>query len=235
MPVSLLFRLCDLIAPRQCPICGSRLAVEESPLCAHCDRRLPRAGHIAAPYDNEMAHVLWGRVRNPGMAVALLRFQHGSQSSFPVYDFKYGRRPDLAEAMGLMLGREMAEAGLTDAVDVIVPVPLTRKRERWRGYNQSLLIAEGVREACGKPVERHALRRSAFSESLTHKDRWRRQASVADAFTLGKAGAVNGRHVLLVDDILTTGATALACAAELERGGAAMVSVAAIGFAGGAL
>lgn len=230
MKVSLLHRILDLVAPRSCCICGARLAAEESTVCTPCNLHLPRTDHLAHPYDNEMARVFWGRVRHIEKAVAMIYHQGSSQASYPIYDLKYHHRPEIGTALGQMMATDMAEAHLLDDIDVLVPVPLSSGRQRERGYNQSELIAQGMAEVCGKPVLTDVLRRTAFRESQTTKSRWARHENVEHAFALRHGDKIRNCHAMLVDDIVTTGATMCACARLLETIEGVKISVAAVGF-----
>ena len=229
--ISKLFgRLTDLIAPRSCAVCGYRLAPGERVVCTPCNLHLPRTDHLARPYDNEMAKTFWGRIRHMEKAAALIYHEAGSQASNPIYALKYHHRPELGTMLGRMLGQEMAESGFWADIDLIVPVPLSPDRRRERGYNQSERIALGLSEVCGKPVLTDVLTRRDFRGSQTTKGRWERNANVAGAFALRNTDKIKGAHLLLVDDIVTTGATICACAAELERVEGVRISVAALGF-----
>ena len=115
--------------------------------------------------------------------------------------------------------------GIFEGIDVIVPVPLTKKREKERGYNQSYHIAIGISEATGIPIITDAVRRVVFTESQTRKSKEERQTNVADAFRLVSSAGIEGKHVLLVDDVITTGATIFSCAGELLKGGVKCFSI----------
>lgn len=228
--ISLLQRIFDLIAPRTCLICGSRLQGDEIYFCASCNLMLPRTGYLLSPYDNEMARNLWGRIDHLEKAVALIRHSGGSQASRFIYKLKYLNSPDI----GLRVGQWMAEAMektdfLTD-IDAIIPVPLAPQRERERGYNQSERIATALGHYSHKPVLRKVLARDKFMKSQTQEDRWERNDNVKEVFHLLDANRVKGLHVLLIDDVMTTGATVTACAQELQKAGDVRISVACIGF-----
>ena len=231
MRVSLLHRIFDLIAPRTCCICGCRLAPEEETLCLRCNLHLPRTDHLANPYENELAKVFWGRVKHIEKAAALMVYHSGSQAAYPIYGLKYRHRADIGQSLGRMLGEEMRVSGFFDGIDMIIPVPLTRDRMAERGYNQSELIARGMRERCGLPVITDVLVRHTYKGSQTALGRPDRNENVEGAFALRHARKIQGKHMLLVDDVVTTGATLCACAQPLERVDGVRISVAAIGFA----
>jgi len=133
--------------------------------------------------------------------------------------------------MGRMMAREIAAAGFFDGVDAIVPVPLARKRLRQRGYNQSMEIARGVSEITGLPIWNQVVIRTIFTGSQTQKDRWERNENVEKVFELADEAKVSGKHLLLVDDVVTTGATIVACARKLCEAGGVKVSILSLGYA----
>lgn len=222
----------DLLAPRTCCVCGRRLATNEDTICTTCFLELPLTGFFDNPYENDMAKAFWGRITNMEKAVALLYHQAHGDSAHPVYQLKYRGKPDLGIDLGIVMGRMMMEKGLFDDIDAIVPVPLAKKRERQRGYNQSLMIALGLHDISRLPIIDEAVRRVAFEGSQTRKDRWDRAENVEHAFELADGNRLRGRHVLVVDDVVTTGATVCAVAKEMEKAGEVRVSVAAVGYAG---
>jgi len=162
---------------------------------------------------------------------ALMFHSGGSQASRVVYDMKYFDRPEYAVEMGRMMAEEFAPTGFFEGIDLIIPVPLTRRRIRQRGYNQSEKLAQGVSEITGIAVEKHAVKRIKFSETQTHKDRWQRTDNVEGAFSLANPARVSGKHVLIVDDVVTSGATVLACATQIVKAGNVKISVLSLSFA----
>ena len=118
-----------------------------------------------------------------------------------------------AVEMGRLAAEEISPSGFFDGIDVLVPVPLTKSRFRQRGYNQSERLAQGISLHTGIPVETHYIIRKAFTKSQTSLSKIDRPDNVMDAFCLGKKGReMRGKHILIVDDIVTTGATTAACA-----------------------
>lgn len=222
-------RLINLVAPKQCVMCGCRLAVGEDVVCTSCNLDLPRTNYHEKPYDNEMAKLFWGRMPVE-KAAALFFYRSRSASSRIVYSMKYLGHPEVGELMGRMAAVEFAKSGFFDDVDLIVPVPLAKKRQRARGYNQSMEIARGVSEITRLPIEVDAVVRKSFNGSQTEMNRWQRNENVEDVFTLIDGSRIEGRHVLIVDDVVTTGATVISCANELRRCGDVKFSVMSLGF-----
>ena len=222
-------RLINLVAPKQCVMCGCRLAVGEDVVCTSCNLDLPRTNYHEKPYDNEMAKLFWGRMPVE-KAAALFFYRARSASSRIVYSMKYLGHPEVGELMGRMAAVEFAKSGFFDDVDLIVPVPLAKKRQRARGYNQSMEIARGVSEITRLPIVADAVVRKSFNGSQTEMNRWQRNENVEDVFTLKDGSRIEGRHVLIVDDVVTTGATVFSCANELRRCCDVKFSVMSLGF-----
>lgn len=227
--ISLLARVIDLLAPRECAICGRRLAVSEEVMCGACNFHLPRTGFSANAFDNSMTRLFW-KIIPIERAAALFFYEAQSQSSNVIYKLKYGHRPDIAEDMGRIAAAEFARDGFFDGIDAIVPVPLAKNRLRERGYNQSVEIAKGMSAVAGIPVLTEVANRDKFVKSQTTMDRWQRQANVASVFHLRNGSLIAGKHVLIVDDIVTSGATIASLAAELMYAGNVKFSVASLGF-----
>ncbi len=230
MRVSFLQRLVDMVARRRCCICQRPLAVEEQYVCAACNLALPRTDHLAHPYDNLMAQVYWGRVRCVGRAAAFVYHYSHAESAHPLYQLKYLSKPDVGVYFGQLFGQEMVASGFAEGVDLIIPVPLAPRRIRERGYNQSLMLARGLAAATGIAVDDTSVVRTQFEESQTRRDRWRRYDNVKDAFELRCADRLAGKHLLLVDDVVTTGATSCACAHAMEQACPASISFASLAF-----
>ena len=229
MKVSFWHQLLDLLAPRLCVVCGRRLSLTEQVLCTSCNMHLPRTGFQLNAYDNPMARLFWG-LFPVERAAALFRYEAGSGVSSVIYDLKYHNQPEIGREMGRLVAAEFSDAGFFDGIDAIVPVPLARKRQWQRGYNQSLCIAQGISRVTGLPVRNGVVCRTRFVQSQTQMGRWERQENVENVFGLKDADAIRGRHILLIDDVVTTGATMTACARELLKAGDVKLSLLSLGF-----
>lgn len=223
----------NLIYPATCCICGERLVDDTSPICPSCNLSLQRTGYERRPDDNSMARLFWQHTPF-ARAAAWVYYRPLSWNSQMIYHLKYGQSPETGWTLGEMAAREMMAADFFEGMEVIVPVPLTGRRRRQRGYNQSEAIARGVERATGLPVAKGALARRDFYSSQTSLDAFLRIENVRKAFVAKQPEKIRGRHVLLVDDVCTTGATLAACGAVLVRAGAADVSALVLGFAGDA-
>ena len=229
-PISFWRRLLDVISPRLCVVCGHRLTVTEEVVCTKCNFHLPRTDFHRDAYENEMAKLFRGQIPIE-RATAYFYYEPHAETANILYELKYKNHPEIGEVMGRMLAKEIQSAGFFDGIDGIVPIPLAKKRLRQRGYNQSMEIARGVGEVTVIPILAKVVRRTIFDGSQTSKGRWARHENVEHVFELMDADMIRGKHLLLIDDVVTTGATVIACAKELVKAGAVKVSVLALGFA----
>lgn len=232
MRTGLWSRVLDVISPRQCVVCGNRLSITEHGLCASCYLHLPRTTFQFSPHDNPMCQLFWG-LAPIDRAAALFFYEAHSEAAQLIYDLKYANRPDIGEDMGRMMAEEMLMAGFFDGIDALIPVPLSPKRKRQRGYNQSERVARGISRLTGIPVWTKVLRRKHFQRSQTTLLRHQRQQNVEDIFELRSTDGLAGKHVLLVDDVCTTGATLAACANTLKPVSGLNVSVLTLAFTKG--
>ncbi len=226
--ISFWHRLLNLISPDACVVCDGRLGVEEEVLCTSCNLHLPRTFFAAQGKDNLMARRFWGRIPIE-RAAALFYYEAGSEVSRIIYQLKYNGRSDIGEVMGRMAAEEFAANDFFGDIDLIIPVPLAKKRERQRGYNQSESIARGVASVTGLPLVCDAVKRLSFKESQTQKSLRERMENVEDAFQLTGKVSLQNRHVLMVDDIVTSGATICSCAKPLLSAGGLRISVLSLG------
>lgn len=221
--------LLRLVAPKACVVCGAALGVGENVICSVCTSHLPRTYQWKSPCDNLMARLLWGRIAVE-KAAALLYFEPQSEVSHIVYSFKYQNHPENAEHMGRLAAKELSISGFFNGIDALVPVPLARSRQRSRGYNQSHEIAKGISGITGIPVIKGAVTRRTFTESQTHKSRWERIENVESVFELKRPELLRGKHILVIDDVVTTGSTVAACSQEIVKSGDVRISVFALGL-----
>ena len=229
MVVSFWHRLLDLISPRLCVVCGQRLTVSEDVICTKCNLHLPRTDFHQDPYENEMAKLFWHQIPVE-RATALFYYESHAETANILYELKYKNHPEVGEVMGRLMAKELKPSGFFDGIDGIVPIPLAKKRQRQRGYNQSLEIARGISAITSLPIYNKVVRRKAFEGSQTNKGRWERNENVEGVFELKDASAIQGKHLLMVDDVVTTGATVIACVQELCKADNVKVSIIALGF-----
>ena len=229
-PISFWSSLLDLISPRTCVVCGQRLSVSEETICSKCNLHLPRTGFQQDPYENIMAKIFWGQIPIE-RATALFYYEPHAETANILYEMKYKNHPEIGEVMGRLMARELQMSNFFEGIDGIIPVPLAKKRQRQRGYNQSHELAKGISEITGLPIYNKVVRRTVFEGSQTSLGRWERNENVEQVFELKDASTIQGKHLLLVDDVVTTGATIIACAKELCKAGGVRISVLSLGLA----
>lgn len=191
---------------------------------------LPRTWYQNHPYDNEMAQIFWGQM-TINKAAALFFYQAHSQTSKIIYTIKYGGHPDTAVYMGSLLAKEFSAQHFFDDIDIIIPVPLAARRRRQRGYNQSERIAQGISTITHIPVITNCIKRTKFIESQTTKNRQQRRDNVKGLFHTLHPERLTNKHILIVDDVLTTGATILSCTDDMRQIEGIKISVVTLGFA----
>lgn len=202
---SLIYDLRSLFIPRSCAVCGGALPPSKHLLCSVCEATAPLT-NLWQEAANPMMERFWGLLPIEH-ASALFWYVEGSPWRDAVHRFKYGGRWLSAYDMGRWYGALMRESGFYATVDAIVPVPLHWWRRMWRGYNQSEYIARGIARELGVKVLSHAVVRHRYNQSQTHQSVFRRWANVEGIFRVRRADELRGRHILLVDDVFTTGAT----------------------------
>jgi ComF family protein len=220
----------DLIFPRNCPLCKQALFDFEPCLCTICQGMLPRANFHLHPFDNELTSKLQG-LMPVHRVMAFLRFTKKGKSQALLHLLKYKNKPELGEELGRLYGLSLLEKGFAGFWDVLVAVPLHPLKKQRRGYNQSECFARGLSKVLGVPY-RELLVRKKFTSTQTNKSRLERLENVDDVFALNQGQVTQGLRILLVDDILTTGATLCACAQTLLQGGAKHVDLATIAAGG---
>lgn len=205
--------LIDLIFPRHCLVCGETLTRQEQHLCLNCLSTLPK---LTPQQRREIEKSFWGKVPIE-RATSFIHYRKGSPFNALLHSLKYRNRPQVGEYLARMAADEFIAEEFFNGIDLIIPLPLSKKKQRRRGYNQSYHIALGLSQRTGIPVLTDAVIRTIANESQTHKSRDERWRNVEGIFALKSPLAIEGKHILLVDDILTTGATLCSCAATITR------------------
>lgn len=218
----------DLLFPRVCPVCGRLLLRREKYLCLSCLCDLPYSFFWSWP-NNPAEVCFWGRL-NIVRASSLLIYREESPYRKIIHSFKYKSNRGLGRLMGEMLAKRLLESGLYSDVDLIVPVPLHLLKVWKRGYNQASIIAEALGKAMGKPVVEGVLVRRKFTSTQTKKDAINRWENVAEAFSIKNSSKICGKHVLLVDDVLTTGATLEACGQHILKQEGCRLSIVTLAY-----
>lgn len=203
--MTFLSRLVSVLLPRRCPVCDKRLRSGERYLCVGCAVYLPR-------YDNEPFHGnsivrrLWEKVP-VRRAVAMFSYHRDEPSARALHALKYKGRYDACQSIAREAASCFLPTGFFDGIDVIVPIPLHEKRCRERGFNQAEWLAKGIAQATGLPVSVDWLWRKVHNPTQTHLTAQQRRENVKDIFAIHPSRRPPGTHVLVVDDVLTTGAT----------------------------
>ena len=218
-----------LFFPSNCLVCGKRLHAPGVILCFVCEMKMPKTGFEDSD-NNPVSKIFWGRV--PVRAgTSLFRFEKGSAYQTLLHDLKYRGNRRAGLYLGRLLGQALEHTTFSDC-DLMVPVPLHRKRLKQRGYNQSEIIALGASEITGIPVASRLINRNKNMRSQTLMNRQERFANMETAFSLcDGAPDLHGKKILIIDDIITTGATLEACSLVLLSHFKCRVYIATVSYA----
>jgi len=204
----------NLFYPHVCAACGEPLVKGEETVCLKCRFLLPKTGYELNP-NNPLAQSFYGRVRFHAVTACFF-FAKSGKVQHLIHELKYKGNKEAGVFLGQQLGESIKEAPLFQGIDYLIPVPLHLKREKQRGYNQSLMIAKGIHEVTGIPIGDKYLVRAVHTATQTKKSADERFKNVKDIFEVRFAKELENKHILLIDDVLTTGATLEACAHQLE-------------------
>ena len=213
----------------RCAICKTKLLVNEQGVCLQCIYDLPRTNNFSKP-DNDIEILLAGRF--PFMRIATFSFftKEGYLQEL-IHELKYNHKPFIGELIGNIFGADMLKSSFINAIDVIVPVPLHPIKKTIRGYNQAEAFATGLSHATSIPLSIEELIRIIHNPTQTKLTKSQRWENVEGIFDVKDICAFENKHVLLVDDVITTGSTIEACAKALLKCKNIRISVAAIGEA----
>jgi ComF family protein len=218
-----------LLFPQLCPACGESLMAGEHVICTDCRFNLPFTNFHLQP-DNIVARQFWGKV-NLEAAYALYYFAKGGKVQNLMHHFKYRGVQQIGVLLGNIAGAQLTKNDVFKTVDVIIPVPLHKKRLKQRGYNQSACFANGLAQKLNAAVDENSLIRAKATETQTHKSRFSRFENMQEVFAVIDPEKLINKHVLLVDDVVTTGSTLEACAAQLLKIEGLKLSIATIAYA----
>lgn len=218
-----------LFYPRVCSVCGTDLIHGEDAFCIKCLYNIPLT-RFWLDKDNPVAQTFWGRV-NIENACAFFFFVKGSMYRPILHKLKYKGQREIGVELGTHFGQALFKSDLYNDIDFVVPVPIHPKKLRVRGYNQAEAIAEGIAKVTGSKLSTNHLIKTTYTETQTRKSRAERVLNVSESFTLQNTKEIEGKHLLLVDDVITTGATLETCAAKLLEIEGTKVSIAALAYA----
>ena len=219
----------SLLFPQLCPACGESLVAGEHIICTGCRFGLPFTNFHLQP-DNIVAKQFWGKI-NAEAAYALYFFAKGGKVQNLMHHFKYKGMQQIGNLLGNIAGDQLARNDIFKTADIIIPVPLHKKRLRERGYNQSVCFAEGLAQKIKAVVDDNNLVRTKSTETQTHKSRFSRFENMQEVFAVLHPEKLKNKHILLVDDVVTTGSTLEACGAQLLKIEGLKLSIATIAYA----
>jgi len=225
---NIIYDLFSLVFPQVCPACGNNLYIQENSICTKCLYELPRTNfHLNK--DNEVARLFWGRVKLEA-ATSYYFYYKGSKFQNIIHQFKYKGQKHIGFYLGRLFGADLKNTIFSE-IEIIHPVPLHYKKLKRRGFNQSEYIALGISESLNKPVITDAVYRAADIETQTIKGRYERWENIEGVFKIRNFNKLENKHILIVDDVVTTGSTLEACASEILKLNNTKVSIATLVFA----
>jgi len=219
----------SLVFPKICAGCGNSLWKQEEVICGYCEFHLPRT-NFHFDLENPVTRLFWGRAFIQTGA-AFLYFNKGSRVQRLIHQLKYKGKKEIGIFLGSQYGQVLKTAPGFNTADAIIPVPLHKKKYMKRGYNQSEQFANGLNVSMKIPVENHLLIRNKATETQTRKSRFSRYENVHETFTVCNPENWMGKHLMLVDDVITTGATLESCILALNIIPDVKISIACIATA----
>jgi competence protein ComFC len=219
----------SLLFPRLCYACGNHLLRNEKLICTECYILIPRTNYHLVE-DNPVSRLFWGRCRIE-KASAFSFYTKDSRIRKLIHNLKYKGIREVGFELGKIYGQSLTKSDFLDGIDMIIPVPLHASKKRIRGFNQSDIISTGLSEATGLPLGTGILERICISETQTKRSRYDRWINVEGIFNVKDPEKIEGKHILIVDDVITTGSTLESCANELLKSEGVRVSVAVLAVA----
>lgn len=227
MAMSWLSDFVSLIYPHLCVACGKTMDDKKCCICVTCQYKLPKTNFHSDP-KNPVSRVFWGKV-NVIKATALFHYKKADRMQKIMHALKYQGKKEAGVQLGEMFGSEVSN--FFEDIDVIVPIPLHAIKLKKRGYNQAEAIAEGISSSTNTPMIANVLQRTRHNFSQTTKSRYNRWENSEGLFKQNEKYSLTNKHVLLVDDVITTGATMEAAIIALQQNGYNKISVATLAFA----
>ncbi|AFL83643.1 putative amidophosphoribosyltransferase [Belliella baltica DSM 15883] len=215
-----------LVFPKTCCVCKRSLFDFENQLCKVCIGSLPITNYHLQPQNNDLVVKVMG-LTNPNLVMSFLRFTKHGMSQKLLHQLKYKNKPEVGLELGTIYGHLLKKHGFHANWDMVVPVPLHPQKQRRRGYNQSEQFAQGIAGVLEIPMNL-GLIRTQFTETQTKKSRIERIKNVSEVFSANKSIDLKDKQILLVDDVMTTGATLTSCANVLLAANAKLVDLAVI-------
>jgi len=223
--------LTGLFFPKSCAVCGKSLHRQEEILCTSCFYKLPRT-NFQNEAENPVLEIFTGRLPLVS-ATSFLFFSKGGETQQLIHKLKYDGRKEIGVYLGKLFGNQLNNSTLFNTANVLIPVPLHPKKEHKRGYNQSKMIADGIASRMKVQVLSEVVFRKTHTSTQTRKSRYERWENVKDIFEIKNGQCLEGKHVILVDDVITTGATLEACGNKLLEIPGIQLSIASLAYAQG--
>ncbi|MDA9334617.1 phosphoribosyltransferase family protein [Flavobacteriaceae bacterium] len=222
----MLSQLVNLFFPKTCQACNHVLTDYETHICVKCRHELPLTNyHYERP--KVVKKIFYGRVELEA-ATALFYFHKEGLVQHLLHKLKYKGQEQLGQVFGVWLGAELQESSYFKSIDVVIPVPVHSKKLKQRGYNQVALFAKHLAKSLNAYYDDSVLLKSMNTKTQVFQSREERFQSVANTFYAKNLSRIDGKHVLLVDDVITTGATIEACALVLNSVAKIRLSLATI-------
>lgn len=221
--------LFHLFYPHTCIGCGSDVLGDENFLCLQCLNDLPHT-NFAMHKNNPVEKLFWGRIALAS-AMSEFYFSKGSMIQNMIHEFKYRGNKKAGNYFGNLMGKSLLNSSRFN-IDIIVPLPLFERKEKARGFNQAEILCNGISEILNKPVISKNVIRKIATETQTKKHRLERWKNVEEIFQVKSSDQLEGKQILLVDDVITTGATIDACGTEILKIRDVTLSVASLAIAG---
>jgi ComF family protein len=218
-----------LAYPHICTGCGSDLLDKENLLCLHCIKNLPNT-HFAQHPDNPIEKTFWGRIP-VSAAHSQYYFAKESLIQHLIHQLKYKGNKEIGFYLGQLMGNTLLNTNRFNSIDYLIPLPLFQDKERKRGFNQATIICNGMAKAMNIPVLTGNVIRQRFTETQTHKHRAERWQNVEGSFVIKNPDALKGKNILLVDDVITTGASLDACGTAILQTEGTKLFIATLAYA----
>lgn len=229
MAKTILNHFLELFFPRLCVCCKDKLIESEESICLNCIHELPKTNHLTTP-NNQLEVFFAGRFPFVRMA-SFAYFAKGGNIQKIIHEIKYKNNPQLAIYIGYLCGKEITKSNFFGNIDFIVPIPLHHKRMKQRGYNQALMLSNGISKVSGCKINGDNLVRVINNPSQTKNSRFERWKNTEGIFAVKDKSIFEGKHILLVDDVITTGSTIEVCAKLILSCPTAKISIFTVGLA----
>lgn len=202
----------QVVFPNLCVFCSKEVPIRDNPFCVHCISDIPFTNHFEHK-STFLAQKFWGKI-DIAHSAALLYFTKDSLVQEMIHRLKYNGKYQIGIKLGQYVGKKL-QTSQFEQIDVIIPVPLHYRKQEKRGYNQAKMFGQGISEVVSIPLYDDVLVKISNTKSQTDKGREHRYKNVLDSFAVRQINKIKGKHVVLVDDVITTGATLEACARKI--------------------